>query len=290
MCSMRHRFRGASLLMIALLTTAGWADDRIRVNAELNNRPLRLILDTGADDILIFRKAAEGRGLKISPSTADSKIAAGEVRCGHIGPVKFKIFGNVTPNAQLSVCDQPSWLSFDCDGVIGWPIIRHSIWRLNGTDRQFSILKAVPSEAAEWVKLKERTDRKLLTLELPQENLGQPAYIGIDSGSDDGITLFPEQWTRWRSAHPRQPVTLVAYFNPAAGIVVSEVSWAEDVDLFGLTLRGVAISRANPVQIQLMPTYGRNSGLGCFAATRCDIRRKEWCHIRAPTQHPTEAV
>ena len=154
--------------------------------------------------------------------------------------------------------------------MIGWPIIRHSIWRLNGTDRQFSILKAVPSEAAEWVKLKERTDRKLLTLELPQENLGQPAYIGIDSGSDDGITLFPEQWTRWRSAHPWQPVTLVAYFNPAAGIVVSEVSWAEDVDLFGLTLRGVAISRANPVQIQLMPT-GTVAILGLAALLRLDV-------------------
>ncbi len=259
------------LLLLTAVATAAFvkADDRILIDAKLNDQPLKLAFDTGASELTIFRRVAEQRGLKVVPPPADARLKPGEVFASRTEPVKLELFGQTSLNMLLGVIDSPPNLPLDTDGQIGWPTIRNNIWFLSGSTSKFTLLKELPPEAAGWIKLRELKDRQILCLELPQKNPGPPVYLGIDTGADSGVRLSAEVWAKWRAAHSEQPVTLEAYFMPGIDLVIAEFAWADEIDIGGLILRNVPVTSMNPIEAVRQPP-GTVAVLGLTAMKRMD--------------------
>lgn len=258
-------------LLFTVLATVGLvrASDRILVEARLNGQPLKLAFDTGAGGLIVFRNVAEQRGLKIAPPPADARPEPGKVLFSRTEPVTIELFGQTLLNERIIVIDLPSSLSPDIEGVLGWPNIRNNIWFLSGSALKLRLLNAVPSETASWFKLAELKARSVLCLEFLQKNPGPPVYLGIDTGSPSGVILSPEAWEKWRKAHPKQSVTLEATYMPGIDLIVTEIAWADEINIGGLTLRNVSVSRMNRMEQAIQPP-GTVAILGLNAMLRMD--------------------
>lgn len=256
-----------ALLALALGCSPARADQHILISARINGQPVRLAFDTGSDDFVIWREAAKRLGLRFTPPEAGVQAAPGEIVAGHTNRVTFEVFGKTVRRLRLAVIDGGPELSPTFDGVIGWTNVRNNIWSIDGAALKLGTLDAPPADTAGWTRLRERRDWRVLCLELPQSSSARRAYIGVDTGDSAGVRLFPEQWAQWRSAHPGQPVTLVAAYMPGAGITVKEEAWADEIELCGLTLRGVPVMGVNTVETFRLPK-GTVAVLGLAAIRR----------------------
>jgi len=131
----------------------------------------------------------------------------------------------------------------------------------------------------------------VLCLELPQTNSKQPAYLGVDTGADSGVQLTPELWTKWRSAHRKQPATLDAYAMPGVPLAVVEYVWAEEIDLGGLILRDVPVTSMNSFELATQPP-GTIAILGLAATKRLDtvLDGKNGIAYLQSTRHSASAL
>jgi hypothetical protein len=261
--------RRGLLLLLFLPWLPLQSADRIVLEGKLNGLPLRLALDTGASELVIFRAYAESRGLKISAPPAETELKPGQVLISRTEPVTFELFGRTNPNTRLGVVDHPASVLPDIDGLVGWPNVRDNLWFISGSDLKMRQLTAIPSETADWTRLPQVPGQTLLCLELPRPVSGLPAFLGVDTGAYSGVRLSPAAWTDWRAAHSAQSGTLDAYYMPGAGLVIKEEIWAEEIDLGGLILRGVPVGRMNQAEVDLYPP-GTLAVLGLAATMRLD--------------------
>jgi hypothetical protein len=241
------------LILAATAAVVSRADDRLLLEAKLNGQPLKLAFDTGAESFIIFQSTADRLRLKTISPPADAKLKPGAVPMGQTEPVTVELLKQVLPDVRLRVFTDPGMPPGDVDGVVGWPVLRRNIWLLNLSASRFTSLEELPAESARWIKLRELQDRPLLCLELPQKHRGKTAYIGVDTGADNGIALSPDEWEKWKTAHRREPVTLVGYYMPGVGPVVGELAWADEIDLGGLILRGVTLREMNKNETAIQP-------------------------------------
>ncbi|PHQ61758.1 MAG: hypothetical protein COC08_03730, partial [Maribacter sp.] len=110
-----------------------------------------------------------------------------------------------------------------------------------------------PPETLDWLKLREKHDHSILAFELPERTNSQPSFMGVDTGSPHGVRIAPELWTQWRKDHPHAPTTLSAYVMFEIGLVVSEETWADTIDLNGLKLNNVPVGPMNLHEKQIYP-------------------------------------
>jgi predicted aspartyl protease len=77
---------------------------RLLVEAQINGRPAKMIVDTGATNTLIFRATAEAMGLPIQP-IAGVKFygVGGEAGAGEVRVADFRVASFVAPNDDLLV-------------------------------------------------------------------------------------------------------------------------------------------------------------------------------------------
>lgn len=245
------------------------AENRILIPVKINDQPVRFIFDTGASNLFLWRSAANRLGLQLTPPSPDAKIKPGEVLPSLSQPVKLEVLGQTLPSVQLGVIENPPQ-PVDNDGFVGWPTLRHNRWSFHGSTLHFEALAKLSPETGSSLKLQERTDWNLLSLELPRKVSGRTAYLGIDTGNPDGVYLAPDAWAKWRAAHSRNPTTLLSYFTPGAGLVVTEVIWADEIDLQGLKLRGVPVSRMDTAAVSIYPP-GTLAVIGLAALRRMDM-------------------
>lgn len=261
------------VLTSLLLPALGRADDRVRTEAKINERPIILGIDTGAPELLIFAHAATQRGLKVTMPPAGTVVEEGKVLMGATDPLKLELFGQVLPNVQIHVVEVPAAIahSDDIEGVVGWGTIRNNVSILTGGRHlTITMVPAPPSDLTDWISTRERVDWQTLYVELSTGTAGQPpAGFGIDTGSSHGIALAPAEWARWRAAHSRSPVTFEASYMPGAGLVVSEEAWADAFDLGGIMFREVPIRCMNGAETATNPP-GTIATLGLFGLRRLD--------------------
>jgi hypothetical protein len=94
-----------------------------------------------------------------------------------------------------------------------------------------------------------RSNADQLTLEFEDKAFGKSALI-INTGGR-GVALSPRRWKEWTAKHPNRNKTVTAYFEPAAGLVVQEVSWADELTLGSLILFDVPVREANPAEASM---------------------------------------
>ena len=151
-------------------------------------------------------------------------------------------------NAQASVIAVPSLLPVDIQGFVGWPALRTATVALTMAKNTIEIVDSVPSESEDWIKLRVRPDRDTLCVEIPSANGRPEGTVLIDTGDSDGVHLSAAWWAQWKAAHARRPITLDASYTPAAGLVVSEISWAHSLALGGIVLHEVAVMQSNSAE------------------------------------------
>jgi hypothetical protein len=205
-----------------------------------------MAFDTGADVTVLFRPAAQRLGLQIIEPPANAKPAPGQVALAHTAPVQFT-FWNINTTTPLYVAEVPTGMTWDIDGMLGWEPLRGNIFTFDAVNLQMNSSQAVPVDALTWIKLPIRPSTASLTLETPGAT-GHPGVLAVDTGMSEGVALAPAQWRAWRAAYPQAPRTLNAYYMPAAGLIVNEVAWADELAIGPLTLHGVPVREANAVE------------------------------------------
>jgi hypothetical protein len=141
--------------------------ERFWWNGQINGKPVRLVLDTGCSDFLLWRSAADRLGLKLTSVKLDSNTwVTGE--CELVLPHWQRRWGfPVTAHGQerALVCEPPAGLG-DMDGLLGWPPFSRRITRFDAAAGKFEFLDKVPKEVKAWSKFTLRTNVDALMVEL----------------------------------------------------------------------------------------------------------------------------
>ena len=244
------------------------ADERILLDATVNGKPARLVFDTGASHLILFRKGAERLGLKVSEPPQDVKVAPGEVPVGKTEDCDF-VLGTTRTRTSFRVFEPPSFLHMGVDGAIGWQPIRYNIIQIDAGLKKATWLAEAPPEADTWLKFRIRSQSRILCLEIPGQG-ENPGVISVDTGSSCGVALSPERWRAWRAAHTNQPMTLLAGYMPGAGTVIMEEGWTKELTFGPLVLTDVPVMLANVAE-QAMASPGFEASLGLAALRRLDV-------------------
>ncbi len=255
-----------ALCLGALMSRAG--DERILLDAAINGKPARLVFDTGASDLVLFRRGAERLGLKVTEPPRDVQVSAGEVAVGRTEECDF-VLGATRARTWFRVFEPPSFLKMGVDGAVGWEPIRYNTIRIDAALRQATWLTNAPSETGSWLKFRIRRQARVLSMEIPGQG-GSQGVLTVDTGSSCGVALSPERWRAWRAAHANQPLTLLAGYMPGAGTVVTEETWAKELTFGPLVLTEVPVMPANVAE-QAMGTPGFEASLGLAALKRLDL-------------------
>jgi hypothetical protein len=126
-------------------------------------------------------------------------------------------------------------------GILGWPVLKHSIWKLDLPAGCHEFLAALPEETATWTTFPIAAKRESLAIVHPV--LGE---VFIDSGARRGVCLSAEKWAAWRKANPGMSFTLAEGFSPASptGAFASETAYGAAFDLSPLKLTQTNVGEA----------------------------------------------
>jgi hypothetical protein len=257
----------ACLLCLSTLTVRA-GDERILLDATINGKPARLVFDTGASDLVLFRRGAERLGVNVTEPPRDIQVAPGEVTVGRSEECDF-VLGTTRARTSFRVFEPPSFLKMEADGAVGWQPIRYNTIRVDAVLKQATWLTNAPLETATWLKFRIRRQSRVLSLEMPDQQDTQ-GVITVDTGSSCGAALSPERWRAWRADHTNQPSTLLAGYMPGAGTVVTEESWAKELTFGPLVLTDVPVMPSNVAE-QAMGAPGFEASLGLAALKRLEL-------------------
>ena len=222
------------------MNTTGKGNEYIRLNARINNQPVLLAFDTGADGPALFRKAARRLGIKVREPRADFQPKPGNVKVGVTNECLVE-FGEVAWHLKFAVIDLPGFIRSELDGVIGWGTISQNIVEISHAPNKFKFHDKLIIDRSLWRCYKIRSDLDSLVMQIPKKQ-GDFVHVLIDTGSYSGVKLRPEIWRQLVDSDNKK-LTLSALFTPGKGVVVSEETWAQRLVLEGIIFREVPVSK-----------------------------------------------
>jgi hypothetical protein len=238
-----------------LTTTLSLADERIWVDAKINGKPVHLFFDSGSESSILHPQTVQRLGLKFMPAPTN-ELSRG-VLAGDTEDCLLTLEGRKMRTTFL-VFDLPAYLNANMgtnfDGLIGWYHmslkvgwfhLSQNILQIDAVASKVTTLPKVPKATAQWARLSVLTNFGTLDLQIPHVDQSN-GLLCIDTGSYNGLDLPPQEWQRWKEAHPRTPITLEAAFTPADGFFVHEGAWADQISVGPLVLTGVPIGQAGP--------------------------------------------
>lgn len=258
---------------LAVATNAADQPDwpHIGLNVKINGKPAQFIFDTGAGGLLITREAAGRLGLKVIDPPSTFRPPPGLLAVGWTEKCRLTIW-DTSVKTRLEWGELPKGVNLEFDGTIGWPSVNNRIFSMDAATRSMIFLDRIPKEAASWTKLRVQPNSSLLNLEIPGTE-GKTAVIFLDTGDTFGLTLNPQKWMEWKTAHTNQPMTLEAGYTGPLGFFAAEEAWVHEITLgpFKLTeapVQGIYFPKQSLVsESRAKPTYT----LGLAAISRLDI-------------------
>ena len=251
-------------ILIAMMGSMA-ADDQILVEAGVNDQPVRLTFDTGAEATALYSRAAKRLNVKVS---ADSSSAA--VRPGSVPPIfseKTQLsFGESTGQMRFLIVKIPPPMKPPSDGVLAWYTLRKSIIRIDAAAKSFHGLPELPADIDEWRKWPLIPNSRLLAFNARTET-GEDVAIHIDTGTDNGIQLSGDRWKKWRSELKDPHCTNEAAFTPGIGLRVYETCWADKIVIGDFSLKNMPVIQNPPEFDSLIDNLGATvglHGLSCF--------------------------
>jgi hypothetical protein len=256
-------------LAIALAGCAPSEKSRwIPIAAKLNGKPLQLIADTGAEDIVIWTSSAKRIGLAVEDPPKGIKKKPWLTLVGKTEPATLQILGTTVSNARLRTFDmQPMYAdSTRIDGVLGWANFKDNIFLIDAAHRRLVPLKTVPRLEDGWQKFPIHREARVLEAEIPID--GRKKLLLIDTGSEFGLELSEKQWRAWLAAHPGAPRTVGSFFTPAIGFPsLREVAWAPVYQLGPIRFSSLMIEHQSATEWKPLPYAGK---IGLVGLSRLD--------------------
>lgn len=227
-----HKLRIAHwflLLIICLPAAALASDERLLIGAKIDGKEVRLAIDTGTGlPLILFRPAVKKLSLKTQEKNGQT-----------IAFFSLEIGGSKYVNRQGLVIDSVPFP--DVDGVLGWPVLLGSVWRIHWDSMSLSILPSVPEEASSWQVLKLDNQIPIAAAFLSEHGEG---LVYLDTGHPHGIALSQSRWDLWVKKKPDLPMTLKSGYMPAAGgLFVTELRWSDGYKLGPLAISHVMIEK-----------------------------------------------
>jgi len=256
------------MIMCCLPIVMKAEDERIWIEATVNDREAHFIFDTGDPDYYtLFRVGAERLGITVTNQTGqlDSWYTGYTPECS----LKIR---DQTVKTWFLVIDLPLTLTnhFSADGLIGWPCFTNTVMTIDAKADMMLRFWRVPQDTTGWLKLSLQSNAPVLRLLIPKPN-GKKSVIVVDTGSGKGIALRSDLWRTWRSSHADQPTTLMESYGFASGMTdVREEAWAKEIEFGPLTLTDVPIMEASSVDLGL-GGEDYEATLGLTALKRLDL-------------------
>jgi len=245
------------------------ADERLRLDAKINGKPVTLFFDTGSSAFTLWRETAQRLGITVS-KPADFSGAPYLAQISE--ECKLSLEGR-TGKTKFIVVENKSNVSLNFDGVIGWGQLTEpedkKIVRIDVESQRITFLDKVPGYALKWTQLPVVLNSNTLKLEI--RNSGEDdGILDVDTGAPHGVSLAPRQWSMWKAEHANQPTTIDSFYMPAGGIVTVEESWAMKLVLGPLVLSDLPVGESAPIEQQLGGKRYVGS-LGLAALKRFDV-------------------
>ena len=245
------------------------ADDRIWIDAKVNDKPAHFIFDTGAPGYVLFHNGATRLGLSVTNLDKAASGAPTSPFTSYSEQCTLTLQDD-TIKMWFWILDLPAYVRLPADGVFGWPCVSNCVTVIDAEALTMQRLSHMTiKDTKDWIKVEVQANSQYLYLILPQPG-NQETTIAIDTGSPQGVKLKPAKWREWKSSHPNQPLTMNAGYMPGAGIVVSEESWAKELSLGPVKLTDVVVTEANSVNVSL-GALNYEATLGIAALKRLDL-------------------
>jgi hypothetical protein len=277
-------FRAGLVLAVGLLVAPG-AKDYPFLEAQVNDHPLRLQIDTGAEVLMVFSYAADRIGLPYQkpPQSADPN---------RLKPGRFMVYSsdlcslrldNREAQMRLPICEVPPWVqSGGLDGVVGWRVLSNNILHIDWGQKMLEPVPQVPGPAEQWQRFDLYSPPGGFVLALQVSESGDsPKAVYIDTGSPVGVEVASPLWKEILSQHPGCPMTIEGTYSPSVGYSASPVCWLPVLKLGNLELHDVPVSEA-PKGFQQWPAYLAQIGL--YGLTRLELivdGRQNRAYVRA---------
>lgn len=251
-CRPLLRFLIGVLVGACVWGSGAQADDRLLVEATINGKPVHLGFSTGTEGLALFPQAVARLGLSYTNASKDARVNPGEVLAGTTEECDLQLSSDPgrTVRTIFRVVEVPAVLGSEVDGVVGWGSVRdaNDIVMIDARHRIVSALTSIPGDITNWTKFRILTNSDVLRLET-LNNSKPTSIIFVNTGDDHGVALSPDRWREWKAVHTNQPMTLDAYYTPAAGLVVAEESWAKSLAIGELLLKDVPVMEADKAAI-----------------------------------------
>ena len=242
------------------------AQAEIIFDARVNNKDVKLLLDTGSEVTLLFNKTATRLKLNVIKRNSSLPAEPGKVRVDLTEECDFQL-GSTKTKGRLYVYTPPDWFDAGVDGVLAWSTVKDKIFYFSMEGKRSEILDELPENIDSWSRWNIGPDKQL-TIQVEKPN-GNQGSIFIDTGSPYGIQLNPKRWGDWRNLHSSSPTTLTAFFTPARGLVVREECWANRIDIERFSVKDVPIMQSSPDSELNIDSY--EATIGSFALRRFEI-------------------
>ena len=208
--------------LLILVLSLGWtslgsADEYVLIDVKINDQPVRLSFDTGAEYTALFERAAARLNLEVSHPPGNPKLKAGRIPLSMTEPCSFTL-GDITKTWRLAVLKLPDHIRPEFDGVLAWSSVRHGILRIDATAKQVGPRKDLPGDIDRWSQWQIDPQSRLLTVKVPQPS-DPNAILFIDTGNPFGVDLNAARWNDWCAKHPDRPTTLCANYSPDHNVV-----------------------------------------------------------------------
>ena len=239
---------------------------QLALDAAVNNNPVKLLFDTGAEVTFLFKKTATRLNLQVTEPDPSFKLDPGQVLMQLTEECEFTL-SHININTQLRVYDPPNWVDYGADGILAWSNVKSAIFHFALEKGKFGTLTELPEDIASWAKWKIGPDKRLI-VQLPKPNDSYGSIL-IDTGAPFGVCVNAKRWTNWRNCHPKNPATLTAYFAPGSGLVIREECWTNCIELESFLIQDVPVMQSSPDVEMSIENF--DAVLGWYALSRFDI-------------------
>jgi hypothetical protein len=230
--------RGTIVVLLSCLFAGTLLADgnRLWLDAKINGKSARLVLDTGAFDSILYPEAAKILGVKFFARPFADPAEGFEVRLGRTEPFDLTIL-NFTGRTTFGTYDlAAAGVNVPGDGIYGWKDIKTNIILIDAAALSVTILDRIPEDARGWTKLAVAPN-ETLCLEVP----GELWTIAVDTGSPSGLSLRPQQWREWKATHTNAALTVDWSHIISGGFSINEEAFARELSIGGLRLTDVPI-------------------------------------------------
>ena len=224
------------------------SEDRIWVDASINGKPVRLLVDTGSEKTWLFKSAADELGLKLEDAQLVT-VNNLQVSRRMTEPLKLAFNGRSLEKRQIETLDT-AYSSVDIKGVLGWHELSGDVFVVDAFRQTIRFSEELLKDTNGWTRFPLRTNWGILGFAVPKAERGS-GVVFIDTGSPTGLGLCPALWQQWKHDHPEMPVRL--YKEIIAGLQqsVRERSWATKFFLGGMEFSDIVIEESDPVSLEM---------------------------------------